>query len=188
MIFEIIAGVVGLTLLLQENKSKPRPRWIVDLHPAILSDYTSKLLDRGFVTGRYLDRRTETHLHRGIDIAAPLNTNIYSIQNGKVIGTYPDGDRQGYGNSILILNSDGFSAFYAHLNGISSTITRGTEVYKGQYLGKVGATGTEDMRPHLHLEVIEGLRYRNQHPPINENTPRIDPYEYLIRNKVTIGR
>jgi murein DD-endopeptidase MepM/ murein hydrolase activator NlpD len=188
VIVETIAGIVGLSLLLTEHKTKPKPRWVVELHPAILSDSITKLLDRGFIVGRYLDRRTATHLHRGIDISAPRFTNIYSIQDGKVIGTYPDGERQGYGNSILILNSDGFSSFYTHLESINPEITRGAYVYKGQLLGKVGYSGTRHKKPHLHLEIIKNLTFRNPKPPINENTPRIDPIDYLVRNNVTIGR
>jgi murein DD-endopeptidase MepM/ murein hydrolase activator NlpD len=148
-------------------------------------------VDRGFVTekGKYLNRRTPTHLHRGVDISSPRHSTIYSIQDGKVIGTYPDGERQGYGNSILILHSDGFSAFYAHLETINPELMRGTEVFKGQQIGTVGSSGTESNRAHLHLEILRGLDFRNPRPPINELRPdRADPEEYLVRNFVTIGR
>lgn len=186
MIFEGIAGLIGIALSLAGTK--PRPRWSIQLHPAILSDSPSKLLDRGIITGRFLERRSASHLHRGIDIAAPLGTNIYSIQDGKVIGIYPDGIRSGYGNSILILHSDGFASFYAHLNSIENLV-RGDDVFKGQFIGTVGSTGTNHSHAHLHLEILKGLTFKNPKPTINENTPdRINPIDYLARNNVTIGR
>lgn len=187
MIPEVIAGVVGLSLLL--TNTKPKPKYLIELHPAILSDARTKLLDRGFITGKYLDIRSPTHLHRGIDVSSPRHSNIYSVQDGKVIGIYPDGERQGYGNSILILHSDGFSSFYAHLENFDNSLTRGSYVYRGQKIGSVGSSGTEDSRPHLHLEILKGLRFLPRRPAINENSPeRINPLDYLIRNNVTIGR
>jgi murein DD-endopeptidase MepM/ murein hydrolase activator NlpD len=183
VIIEVIAGIVGLTMMLTETKNKSFP------HPVILPTTRTKIVDRGSVTHRYLEYRTPTHLHRGIDIWAPRHSNIYSVNDGKVIGIYPEGDRQGYGNSILILHSDGFSSFYAHLENFDPSLARGSNIYRGQLIGTVGSSGTNDNHPHLHLEILKGLRFFPTRPAINEDRPeRTDPLDYLVRNNVTIGR
>jgi murein DD-endopeptidase MepM/ murein hydrolase activator NlpD len=190
VIIEGIAGVIGLVLSIRGTKKTiPKPRYVIELHPAILSDSKTKLMDRGAFSGQYLERRSPTHLHRGIDIAAPLNTQVYSVQDGKVIGIYPDGDRSGYGKSILILHTDGFSSFYAHLNSVATGLERGSIVYKGEPIGKVGNTGTNSPFTHLHLEILKGLSFRNPRPAISEYTPeRESPIEYLRRNNIMIGK
>jgi murein DD-endopeptidase MepM/ murein hydrolase activator NlpD len=184
-VIEIVSIGLGLIILAIQKK---KPKWKILIGEAVLENSKTKLVDRGTITSRYLERRSPTHLHRGIDIAAPLNTNIYSVQDGKIIGIYHDGERRGYGNCILILHPDGFSSFYAHLNSFSPNVFRGVYVNKGDYIGKIGATGTQQMKPHLHFEVIKNLKFENPFPPIHENTPRMDPIEYLLINNVVIGR
>jgi murein DD-endopeptidase MepM/ murein hydrolase activator NlpD len=146
---------------------------------------------QGKLTSGYLVRRSDTHLHRGVDIWAAEGTPLRSVNEGTVYGIYPDGVRSGYGNSILIAHPDGMYSFYAHLQGFA--VREGQSVRRGQVIGTVGrtqarkggVTSRPTMAPHVHMEVHTEIRDwegRRGYPQISENTPdRIDPVEYMAR-------
>lgn len=98
--------------------------------------------------------------HKGIDIAAPLNTPVYAAADGRVVTASVRG---GYGRTVEIDNGtiDGkrVSSLYAHLN--SWTVNNGQTVYKDDIIGYVGGakddkTAGVSTGPHLHFEVKEG--------------------------------
>lgn len=87
-------------------------------------------------------------LHNGLDIAAPLGTEIKASKSG-VVKTA--GFNQLAGNYVIIEHWLGFSTFYAHMSEI--TVREGDFVFKGlSTIGKVGSTG-RSTGPHLHFEV-----------------------------------
>jgi len=92
--------------------------------------------------------------HKGIDIAAPLNTPVYAPADGKVITA---SWRGGYGRAVEIDNGtiDGkrVSSMYAHLN--SWSVNNGQIIYKNDIIGYAGSTGNST-GPHLHFEIKEG--------------------------------
>lgn len=90
--------------------------------------------------------------HRGIDIAAPLNTPVTAPANGTVTGAYIKG---GYGKYIEIThgkdeNENLITSAYGHLN--DWVVASGEKVSAGQQIGLVGSTGIST-GPHLHFEV-----------------------------------
>lgn len=85
--------------------------------------------------------------HKGIDIAAPLNSNVIAPKYGKVVST---GRSKTYGNYIMIKHQANFTTFYAHLNKI--LVKKGDKIKVGEIIGKVGQTGRAT-GPHLHFEV-----------------------------------
>ena len=85
--------------------------------------------------------------HHGIDLAAPKNAHVRSIQSGTVV--FAD-KRGGYGNLIVILHDNGLTSHYGHLNKISTET--GSRVKAGELIGLVGSTGRVT-GPHLHFEV-----------------------------------
>lgn len=88
--------------------------------------------------------------HKGIDIAAPYGTPVYASEAGIVtdVGTGWNG---GYGNAVVIHNTDENNCRYAHMSWI--VVTENTEVVKGQLIGYVGSTG-DSTGNHLHFEVF----------------------------------
>ena len=88
--------------------------------------------------------------HRGIDIAAPIDTPVYAPAKGVVAFA---GIQGGYGKVIFIKHRGGLSTRYGHLNKI--LVKEGQKVERGDIIGRVGNTG-RSTGPHLHYEVRVG--------------------------------
>lgn len=88
-------------------------------------------------------------MHRGIDIAASTGTLIYAADGGTVAYSGWQGT---YGNMLEIDHGNGLKTRYAHTSKL--LVSKGTKVYKGQEVAKVGNTG-RSTGPHLHLEVLK---------------------------------
>ena len=86
--------------------------------------------------------------HKGLDIAAPKNTDIYAAADGVV--TYA-GRRSDYGYMIIIKHNDGKTeTVYSH--NAKNLVKVGEAVKAGQHIAEVGATGNATGY-HLHFEV-----------------------------------
>jgi murein DD-endopeptidase MepM/ murein hydrolase activator NlpD len=100
--------------------------------------------------------------HAGIDMAASRGTPVKAAGAGVVIqATFAPG----YGNTILIEHDTKFRTRYAHLDKIFVHV--GQHVKQGDYIGKVGATGSvrKSRRggngSHLHFEVYVFGKHAN---------------------------
>lgn len=138
----------------------------------------------GKLISRYMVQRSPTHYHRGVDIGAPSGTPVRALNRGRVADVYPDCERSGYGNAVLLQHIDGTYSFYAHLAGFA--VEPGQAVKQGQTIGFVGATEcgsrtTRKMWPHLHLEVHQQMVVTESGRPIivEETPPRLDPLWYM---------
>lgn len=104
----------------------------------------------------------DIRFHYGIDIAAPVGTEIYPVKNGMVVFS---GEQAGYGNVVIIDHGDGFTSKYAH-NKVN-LVKEGDLVGTHTVIARVGYTGNST-GPHLHLEISEKGEY-------------IDPLKLLAR-------
>ncbi len=103
--------------------------------------------------GRFGSPRSGGRSHRGIDIAAPLNTPVRAIRSGTVIQV---GKHRGLGNFIELEHGSQLHSLYAHLQ--QTSVEPGARVRQGQVIGTVGKTGNAKsplITPHLHLEVVK---------------------------------
>ena len=57
------------------------------------------------------------------------------------------------GNHVVMDLGNGLYAFYAHMQKGSVTVAPGTQVKRGQVLGKLGNTGNSSA-PHLHFHLM----------------------------------
>jgi len=87
--------------------------------------------------------------HAGIDLAAPLGTEVFACKHGIVsVVSY----NEIYGNYIDIRHEGKTTSRYAHLS--KTLVNPGQRVSTGQTIGLVGSTGAST-GPHLHFEVRE---------------------------------
>ena len=108
---------------------------------------------------RYHPVSKKYKMHKGIDIAASMGSDVIAAADGKVIkvlkscshnNSYCCDCGGGYGNYIFIQHSDGYVTRYAHLTSVKVKV--GQQVSRGQVIATVGTTGVST-GPHLHFEV-----------------------------------
>lgn len=87
-------------------------------------------------------------LHPGIDITAPLGSEIFPVATGKVIKV--EISKYEYGRSVVIDHGNGLTSRYAHMGKIR--VDEGEVVSEKTVIGEVGVTG-HTTGPHLHLEI-----------------------------------
>lgn len=116
-------------------------------------------LSQGVLTSDFGSRKdplsNKNSWHKGIDIAAPQDSEVYAANDGIVTTT---GYSEIYGNYILLKHTNGYETFYAHLNKIFST--RYSRVLAGEKIGLVGSTG-RSTGPHLHFEIRKNGKAAN---------------------------
>ena len=90
--------------------------------------------------------------HKGVDICAAAGTPIYASAGGTVskAGYNKAGAGTGYGYSVIISHSGGYSTVYGHC--LSLTVSAGQKVRQGQLIGYVGSTGRSSGN-HCHFEI-----------------------------------
>jgi murein DD-endopeptidase MepM/ murein hydrolase activator NlpD len=106
--------------------------------------------------------------HPGLDLSAPMGTQVTAASPGTVIHAGPGGN---YGNLVMIRHDNGFETRYAHLSAV--TVQKGDRVVAGQEVGKVGSTGYS-VGPHLHFEVRHDDKAIDPAPllPLNRSSSR----------------
>lgn len=90
-------------------------------------------------------------MHKGIDIANNVGTQIVAAKDGTV--TFSGWHGGGYGYLVTITHPDGSRSLYAHNSRL--LVSEGQEVEQGQQISLMGSTG-RSTGPHLHFEI---------HPP-----------------------
>lgn len=105
--------------------------------------------------------------HAGLDIAAPLGSEVRAVAEGTVLSVFAD---DLLGQTVTVEHAGGAVTHYANL-AEEVAVTAGDRVSAGQVLGTVGRTALAEIAedPHLHFAV-----YKN-------NVPQ-DPEAYLAGN------
>lgn len=85
--------------------------------------------------------------HNGLDIEAPMYSNIYASLSGTVIFAQSHGT---FGNLIRIRHDNGYETYYAHLDEF--LVKEGDRVTQGQLIAYSGNTG-KTTGPHFHFEL-----------------------------------
>ena len=103
--------------------------------------------------------------HDGLDVKAAINTNTFSMYDGKVSdirNSFAPGEYQfgSYGNFILVttkINGETVFIKYNHLN--EAHVKKGDIIKAGDIIGLNGNTGNanppdDKIEPHIHLQVF----------------------------------
>ena len=159
----------------------------------------SKLGKKGGTFGCTRKELTETcggvrgnKKHDGLDVKAAVNTNTFSMYDGKVSdirnsfspGEYKDGS---YGNYILVttkINGETVYIKYNHLNEVH--VKKGDIIKAGDIIGLNGNTGNanppdDKIVPHIHLQVFN-TKWGSLNP-FNFLTTKFDNQFNPISNK-----
>jgi murein DD-endopeptidase MepM/ murein hydrolase activator NlpD len=88
--------------------------------------------------------------HPGLDLRAPLGSDVIAIDTGVVTDIIDQ--KYGYGRHVYIRHTDGVVALYAHLGLIMVEV--GETVEANTKVGEIGLTGWST-GPHLHFEVVQ---------------------------------
>ncbi|MGJ8668166.1 MAG: M23 family metallopeptidase [Oceanococcus sp.] len=104
-------------------------------------------------------RRTR---HGGVDFAAVLGTDIYTVAAGVVSFA---GKRSGYGRVVEVNHGNGYVTRYAHNS--RNLVRIGDRVIKGQPIALVGRSGRAT-GSHVHFEVLV-------------DGQRINPHQYVSK-------
>lgn len=136
------------------------------------------LVPNGRISSNYGPRGDRQH--HGIDIAAPEGSPIYAPAAGRVVDVSHDGERDNYGNLLIVQLDDGASIVLAHLAGVSVLV--GDRVRRGDLLAWVGRTQSPlppTQAAHVHVEVIPRLVLSGRRIVLNRDTPaRVSPLDY----------
>ncbi|MCQ2375144.1 MAG: peptidoglycan DD-metalloendopeptidase family protein [Salinivirgaceae bacterium] len=109
-------------------------------------------------------------MHNGIDLTAPVGTQVHATGDGVVVSAgFSSG---GYGKKVIIDHGFGYKTLYAHLN--DTYVKVGKKVKRGDIIGEVGNTG-RSTAPHLHYEVRKNDKTEN---PVNYYYADLTPEEY----------
>lgn len=134
---------LGLTLALLAGCADAPT--VPQVHPLpegrLSSDYGVRTVDP--VTGA----ATPNGHHDGYDLAAAAGTPIRASKAGKVVFA---GRKGGYGNTVILAHSGGWSTLYGHASRLAVKV--GQVVEAGDVIAYVGSTG-HSTGPHLHYEL-----------------------------------
>ena len=102
--------------------------------------------------------------HSGIDISAPVGTEVMAVAGGTVASVEQD---DLMGTTVTIAHADGLESIYANLAEVPS-VEAGDEVAVGEVIGATGTTAAAESAraPHLHLEM-------------RKDGESVDPLSYL---------
>jgi len=116
--------------------------------PFLASPLEFTRVSSGFTESRLHPILRDWRAHKGVDLLAPIGTNVRTVANGTVdfVGT-----QRGYGNVVVVKHDARHMTLYAHLNQYAEQLQPGTVVRQGEVIGTVGQTGWAT-GPHLHFE------------------------------------
>ncbi|GAA4739279.1 hypothetical protein GCM10023328_20320 [Modestobacter marinus] len=109
-------------------------------------------------------------MHWGIDLAAPMLTPEYAVEDGVVLRA---GAASGYGLAVYILGVSGDVTVYGHMEKIQ--VEAGEVVSAGDQIALLGSRG-QSTGPHLHFEVHSG----------GLDGKRVDPVAWLAARGVEV--
>jgi peptidoglycan LD-endopeptidase LytH len=88
--------------------------------------------------------------HKGTDILAAQGTPVVACVSGTISRSTRTDTGLG-GITVWLRGDNGYSYYYAHLDGIAGGVGPGTSVGAGETLGWVGSTGNAGSCNHLHF-------------------------------------
>lgn len=141
--------------------------------------------DEFVITSKWWNERInpvtgQTEIHRGLDIATSGSKPVYSMLKGYIHSKGTDNSR---GNWVIIKDNNiysssyGYATLYMHLAEPCS-LSLGTNVEVGEYIGMEGSTGISS-GIHLHIEMQDLNRFNNTWHSSYNQSDYIDPTLFM---------
>jgi murein DD-endopeptidase MepM/ murein hydrolase activator NlpD len=133
----------------------------------------SKIAKNGFSFGQFIGLAGSKIQHLGVDLNAPEKTEVYAVNDGKVVLAAA---LSNYGNTVVIDHGLGIFSLYLHLDKFN--VSPGDMVRRGQGIGLSGDTGYVT-GPHLHFSMrvdasrVDPLAFIKTSQDINNSNPII---------------
>ena len=109
--------------------------------------------------------------HYGIDLLAPIGTEVISTVDG-IVKEVIRSDK-GRGNHIVITSEKGYTLHYYHLG--TMIVQKGKSVKRGDVIARIGNSGLS-FAPHLHYEIhLKGKPV----DPVNYFFAELSPKSYM---------
>lgn len=102
--------------------------------------------------------------HRGDDFICDIGTPVYAVDNGVVVKSKWDGEREG--NAIKIKHKLSLYSYYAHLKAFKVLVNQ--QVKRGDMIALSGNTGIST-GPHLHIHIQYLLKYYSIYDYLTSN-------------------
>ena len=136
------------------------PAGAASIVPPAATDSGDDRVEWGWpVRGKIISGYSETANLKGIDIGGATGVPIVASAPGKVV--YAGSGLRGYGKLVIVKHNKTYLSAYAHLDQIS--IKEGQTVTKGQELGKMGNSDTDQVKLHFEIRAlgkpVDPLRY-----------------------------
>ncbi len=139
--------LIPLVLLIDWAYYHDRKSFIPPIH------HTGKIQIRNdaYGNGYFGAPRKGERLHKGLDICAPLHSEVIASKGGRVKVKF---QKNGMGKYIIIQHPGKYSTLYGHLSEYcvkdKERIRQGTVI---GYVGKTGNANRKKIKPHLHFEI-----------------------------------
>jgi murein DD-endopeptidase MepM/ murein hydrolase activator NlpD len=119
------------------------------------------------------------HVHKGIDFAAPVGSEVIATASGTVKDIISR--KFSTGTEIIIDHGNDYETRYLYLN--EALVKKGAAVNRGDVIGKVGNIGVTV--PHLHYEVRVGGKIAD---PLNYFFIELSPKEAILFAKTSLSK
>lgn len=145
----------------KREESAVKQQTFTDAESAPLSDAVEIALPitplaSGTLTSAYGERihpiDGTREFHSGVDIAAPLGTNLVAVYDGEVIEV---GENDHIGKYVRLLHEEGVEILYGHCSDVF--VEPGVKVRASESVAAVGSTGVST-GSHVHIAVLKDGR------------------------------
>ena len=120
----------------------------------LLDPVPDGIMSQGYGRTAFAAKTYKSQWHNGVDIAAPVGTEIYAPADGTVIDVGNQDrycPRAAYGKFVEIKHNNGLTTLYGHMS--LQVVSIGEKVTRGQLIGYVGKTGWAT-GSHTHFTVF----------------------------------
>ena len=149
---------VSLTEPTSEEPASEEPEPTEPTEPTVTEEMVFELPVEGDVVGVFANDTlvynatlNQWATHEAYDVAAEAGTEVKCVYDGRVESITTSVLR---GTEVVVLHKNGMKTIYSLL-GSDVKVSVGSEVKKGDVIGKIAETGTFERHkgPHLHLEL-----------------------------------